>query len=59
MALSLTRRVGERIMIGEGRDAVVLTVVSVDRGRVKLDFEAPRHVTILREELKESMDASR
>lgn len=48
--LCLSRRVGERIMIG---DNITLVVVSIDRGRVKLGVDAPREIEIHRLELKQ------
>lgn len=52
--LVLTRKQGERVVIGEGPDAVTLIVVEVDRGRVRLGFTAPDHVSIDREELRDA-----
>jgi carbon storage regulator len=49
--LVLSRRVGERVMIGE---TIVLTVVEVNRGRVRLGIEAPPAVPVWREELTSS-----
>jgi len=46
--LVLTRRVGERIRIGEN---IVLTVTAIDGARVRIGIEAPRSLPILREEL--------
>lgn len=47
--LVLSRKLGERVFIG---DNVILTVVSIDaRGHVRLGFQAPKEVEILREEL--------
>lgn len=46
--LVISRRLGERIMIG---DNIVLTVVDIDRGKIRLGIEAPRSVGIFREEL--------
>jgi carbon storage regulator len=49
--LTLTREVGEQIMIG---DDIVVTVVSVsENGRVRLGIEAPRQVRIDRAEVLE------
>ncbi|MBL9085257.1 MAG: carbon storage regulator [Planctomycetales bacterium] len=46
--LVLTRKVGERIRVGESIDVVVTEI----RGdKVRLGFEAPPEVKILREEL--------
>ena len=46
--LVITRRLGERIVIGED---IVITVLDIDRGKIRLGFEAPRDVPIWREEL--------
>ena len=48
--LILTRRSGERVMIG---DEVTIVVVSVNGNHVRLGIEAPRKVSIDREELYE------
>ena len=48
MALILSRREGERLVIGEG---VVLEVVEIRNNRVRLAVTAPRHVPVLRGEL--------
>ncbi len=49
--LVLTRRVDESVVIGTGPDAVVVTVVRVDRGAVRLGVAAPKSVSVLRSEL--------
>ncbi len=46
--LVLSRCIGEKIFIGDG---ICITLVDVDRGRVRLGIEAPRDVAIYREEL--------
>jgi len=46
--LSLTRRVGEEIVIG---DEIVLRVEEIRSGQVRLVFRGPRSVKILRREL--------
>ena len=46
--LVLSRKLGERIYIGDG---VVVTVVDIDRGKIRLGIEAPRDVAIYREEV--------
>jgi carbon storage regulator len=48
--LVLTRRSGERLRIG---DNIWVTVVSVERGKVRLGIDAPPDVLVLREELAE------
>jgi carbon storage regulator len=47
--LVLTRKVGQRLMVGED---VVVTVLSVRNGQVRIGIEAPRSVSIRREELE-------
>ena len=46
--LVLSRRERERIKLG---DSIVVTVVRVSGDKVRLGIEAPRDITILREEL--------
>lgn len=46
--LVLSRRVGEKIIIG---DTITITVLEVRRGQVKIGVEAPRSVLIYRAEL--------
>lgn len=50
--LILSRKEEESIVIG---DQIVIKVVSIDKGSVKLGFEAPPHMLILREELKKAV----
>lgn len=51
--LVLTRKEGERILIGEN---VFVTVVSIGPGSVRIGIDAPREVPVMRLELKEQMD---
>jgi len=46
--LVLTRKLNERVFIG---DNICITVVEIDRGKIRLGIEAPRDVPIFREEL--------
>jgi len=46
--LALSRRPGEKVVIGDG---ITLTVIEVRGGRVRLAFDAPDQVRILRAEL--------
>ncbi|HHV43674.1 MAG TPA: carbon storage regulator CsrA [Firmicutes bacterium] len=46
--LILTRRVDETIIID---DQIRITVVEISRSQVKLGVEAPKHVSIFREEI--------
>ena len=48
--LVLSRKQGEQICIGEG---VVVTVTSIQGDRVRLGIEAPREVTVDRQELRQ------
>ncbi len=48
--LVLTRRLGESINIG---DNIKITVVDIDGKQVKIGIEAPRDITIFREEVYE------
>ena len=49
--LILTRRSNERIFIGEG---IVLSVLAIEGNRVKLGIDAPKDVSILREEVRDA-----
>lgn len=46
--LVLSRKLGEKILIGEN---ISITVVDIDRGKIRLGIEAPRDVPIYRQEL--------
>ena len=50
--LVLSRKKGERIVISENIEVVVLEIRG---GRVKLGFEAPKEVSIHRKELQEQI----
>ncbi len=47
--LVLSRKIGERVLIG---DSIVVTVVDTHGGGVRLGFDAPAAVEILREEIQ-------
>lgn len=49
--LALTRKRGQSIVIGEGDQAVTVTVIGGRGGRVKLGFKGPREIKVLRGEL--------
>jgi carbon storage regulator len=53
--LVLSRKVGERIFIGEN---ISVTIVRVAQGIVRLGIEAPGHLPIVREEIKTTAAAS-
>lgn len=46
--LILTRRIGEKLLIGDNIEVVIL---DVNRNQVKVGIKAPRDMTVLREEL--------
>ena len=46
--LVLSRKLGERIHIGSN---IIVTVVAVDGQRIRLGIEAPKDISIRREEL--------
>lgn len=52
MALALTRRVGEEIILkDECNEPIIVKVVSILDNKVRLSFKAPRNVEIWRREL--------
>jgi len=52
--LALTRKVGERIVIG---DNIVVTVVSIKGDNIRLAIEAPKEIKIYRGEIFEAIAA--
>lgn len=52
--LILTRRVGECVVIGE---EVTVTVLGVKGNQVRIGINAPKHVTVHREEIFERIKA--
>jgi len=54
--LVLSRKVGERILIG---DDIAVTVVRVAQGIVRIGVEAPHDLPIVREEIKDQHHADR
>lgn len=53
--LVLTRKVGQQIRIGED---VVVTVVRIQGDKVRLGIEAPPHVVVHREEVRQRLRAA-
>jgi carbon storage regulator len=51
--LVLSRKVGERILIGEN---ISVTVVRIAGGAVRIGVEAPAELPVIREELKGQLD---
>jgi len=54
--LILTRRVGESVVIGED---VTVTVLGVKGNQVRIGINAPKHVTVHREEIFERIKNGR
>lgn len=50
--LILTRRAGESIRIG---DDIVVTVIEVSRDNLRVGIDAPRHITVHRQEVYEAI----
>lgn len=50
--LILTRKIGEGIVLN---DNVTIRIVDISKGVVKLGFEAPKEMLILREELEQAI----
>ena len=48
--LALTRRVSEKFIIGNN---IVITIVRVEGGQVRVGIDAPRDVSIVRDEIAE------
>ena len=53
--LVLSRKVGQRILIG---DDISITIVRIAQGGVRIGIEAPRELSVVREELKVELDAA-
>lgn len=49
--LTLSRKLGERIIIGDGESKITVEVVDIQGNRVRVGVTAPKDVVILREEL--------
>ena len=52
--LVLTRKLGESIRIN---DDIIIKVVDIDSRHVKLGIEAPRHISVNREEIYERIQS--
>lgn len=54
MPLTLTRKVGERICVG---DDIVIEITSIRKNQVRVAVHAPRFVKIYREEVYDRIQA--
>ncbi len=50
--LVLSRKIDEAIVVG---DDIVIKIISIDKGVVKLGIEAPKNISIVRQELLEDV----
>ena len=57
--LVLSRKKNESIVIGEGKDQVIVTVVQVKGKTVRLGIEAGKHVPVVRSELGPIIEPAR
>jgi carbon storage regulator len=53
--LVLSRKIDESIVIG---DDIIVKVISIDKGVVKLGIDAPKNISIIRNELLEDIKRS-
>jgi carbon storage regulator len=53
--LILTRKIGEGVVLNEN---ITVRVIEISKGVVKLGFEAPKNMLILREELAKAIKES-
>lgn len=53
--LVLSRELNESIVIGQGPERIVITVVECRNGKVRLGIAAPRDVPVHREEIYEQI----
>ena len=54
--LLLSRHRDEEIIISEGETKIRVVVVEIQGDRVKLGFDAPRHISIHRKEVQQIID---
>jgi carbon storage regulator len=57
--LVLGRKVDEVVVVGEGPDAIRIMVVEIRGDVIRLGFDAPKHIRIVRQEIiKEQSNAA-
>lgn len=54
--LVLSRKPGERLLIGEPPNQIVVTVIRINSNTVRLGIDAPTAMPILREEVKQAIE---
>lgn len=54
--LTLSRLAGEVVILTDGNVRIAIEVLDVDRGKVRLKFDAPRNFSINREEVQDRID---
>jgi carbon storage regulator CsrA len=52
--LVLSRAPDQKIIIGEGPDQITVMVVDIARGKVRLHIDAPRGISVDREEVRQA-----
>lgn len=53
--LVLTRKLGEKIRVGHD---IIISIVEIQGGQVRVGVEAPKHVSILREEIYREIEVT-
>jgi carbon storage regulator len=53
--LALTRKVGQRIIIGDGLEKIIISIADIRSDKVRLGIEAPKEVPVHREEVYQSI----
>lgn len=60
MGLILKRSIGQEIVIGDGDDKVVITLVDIPRGHAaRIGIKAPPHIMVYRRELYDELERER
>ena len=55
--LVLSRKSNESIVIGTGRDKIILTVLNASEGNIKFGIDAPKNISVHRQEIYEKIRA--
>lgn len=53
--LVLARQIDEQIVIGEGEDAIILTVVDIRSDKVRIGISAPKALSVHRKEVYDAI----